>query len=214
MKGKIILILLAFIITSCKTNGAPENFDYGKVENNIYSNSFFNLKMTLPSDWLVQSKEQNDKLMKLGQEMIAGDNENLKTAIKASEINTANLLTLFKNEVGSTTEYNPSIVLVTENLRIAPNITSGKDYLVQAKKTLKQTQIKYNNIDDDKIKKVTINNQELYVMSLSLDYMNLIIKQDYYSIIKNGFAINLIISYVTEEQKQELKNILNTLKFN
>ncbi len=213
MKGKIILILLSIVIVSCKTNGIPENFDYGKVENNIYTNSFFNLNMTLPTDWVVQTKEQNDQLMKLGQEMLANDNENLKAAIKASEINTANLLTIFEHEVGSVVEYNPSMVLIVENLRFSPGIKSGKDYLTQSKKVLKQTQIKYNNIDDTKFEKVNVNKQDFYLMNLSLNHLNMNIKQGYYSILKNGFSINVIISYVTEKQKQELEKILNTLKF-
>ncbi len=215
MKKKVnyIALLILVIIASCQTNEKPKGFDYGKVENNIYKNSFFDFNITLPSDWVVQTKEQNDDLVEMGKDLVAGNDENLKTAIEASEINSAYLLTVFKHKVGTAVKYNPSLMLVAENLKLAPGIKTGGDYLFQTKKFLKQSQVKYNHIDQE-FKKVNLDNQEFYKMNLDLNHMDFSIKQSYYSTIKKGFSINAIISYATDEQKDELEKMLNSLKFN
>lgn len=215
MKGNksFILVLLITVIFSCQTSEKPKGFDYGKVENNIYNNSFFNFKIELPSEWIVQSKEQTENLVEVGKKIVAGDDDNLKAVMKASEINSAYLLTVFKYELGSPVEYNPSLMLVAENLKLAPGIKKGNDYLFQARKLLEQSQIQYNNIDNE-FEKVNFDHQEFYKMNLDMNHLGHNIKQSYYSTILNGFSVSAIISFVTDEQKKELEEILNSLKFN
>ena len=214
MKGKIniALLLLITIIFSCKTNGKPEGFDYGKVENNVYNNSFFNFKASLPAEWIVQSKEQTENLVEKGKDIVAGEDDNLKAVIKASEINSAYLLTVFKYEVGAAVDYNPSLMLIAENLKLAPGIKKGSDYLFQTRKLLKQSQIQYNHIDNE-FEKVKVGNYEFYKMELDLNHTGINIKQNYYSTISNGFSFSVIISFVTENQKKELEKILDTFEF-
>lgn len=214
MRGKtnFILILFTAIICSCQTNQKPKYFDYGKVENNIYNNSFFGFKITLPPEWIIQSKEQTENMVKVGKELLTGDDNNLKATIKASEINSAFLLTLFQYEVGALVNYNPSLVLAAENLKLTPGIKNGSDYLFQTRKLLKQSQIQYNHIDNE-FKKIKIDNHDFYNMNLNLDHTGINIKQNYYSIVRNGFSIIAIISFVTDEQKKELKKMLNSFEF-
>jgi hypothetical protein len=214
MNGKktFTLILLIATIFSCQTNGKPKGFDNGKVENNIYNNSFFNFKVELSPEWIVQSKEQTENLAKAGKELVVGDDDNLKAIIKASEINSAYLLTVFQYEVGSAVSYNPGFTLVAENLKLVLGIKNGGDYLFEVRKLLKQSQIQYNQIDSE-FEKVNIDNQEFYKMNLALNYAGLNMKQSYYSTVLNGFSINAIISFVTDEQKNELEKVLNSFKF-
>ncbi|TAJ11686.1 hypothetical protein DMA11_15965 [Marinilabiliaceae bacterium JC017] len=198
--------------SGCFTNNKPKQFDYGHVENHKYTNSFFDFEMTLPADWVVQSKEQTENLTKMGKELVAGDDQNMKALLDASDINTANLLTVFKYEVGSAVEYNPNLALVAENLKNAPGIKTGGDYLFQSRKLLNQSQIQYDYIDEE-FKKEVINNQEYYLMNASINFMGLTIKQKYYTRVKDGFCFAAIISYVDDEQKEELENILNSMSF-
>ncbi|MBK9455745.1 MAG: hypothetical protein IPO24_09235 [Bacteroidetes bacterium] len=40
------------LVVSCKNYiGIPDNFDYGKIENNVYVNEFFGMKMPLNEGW-------------------------------------------------------------------------------------------------------------------------------------------------------------------
>jgi len=186
------LLFLTALITSCNSSGKPKNFDYGHIENNKYLNSFFGLELSLPNDWIVQSKEQTENLAKMGKDLVAGDDKNMKAVINAAEINSANLLAIFKHEVGTAVDYNPNFMLVAENLKNAPGIKNGSDYLFQSRQLLKHSQIQYDYIDEN-FKKEIINNQEFYLMNCSLNYMGLNINQRYYSTIQNGFCISAII---------------------
>jgi len=214
MKEKIslVFILLITITSTCQTIENSKGFDYGEVENNIYSNSFFDFKVTIPQDWIVQSRELTENLKKVGKEIIAGDNENLKAAINASEINSAFLITVFQYELGSAVDYNPGFVVIAENLKFAPGIKTGGDYLFHTRKLLRQAQMPYENIDDE-FEKINIDNHDFYIMNADLNYMGKIIKQSYYSTILNGFSITAVISFVNDEQKNILQETVNSINF-
>ena len=214
LKINLLVILFLTIITiDCTSYDKSKEFDYGQVENNKYINSFFDFEITLPPDWVVQTKEQTEHLTQKGLDLVAGDDKNMKAILKASEINSANLLSIFKYEVGAAVEYNPNFMLVVENLKSFPGIKTGSDYLFQTKKLLNQSQIQYDYIDAE-FKKEVINNQEFYLMNASINLMKLDINQVYYSTIQNGFCISVIISFVNEEQKKELDKVINSMKFN
>lgn len=208
----LITLLLVASISFSQTTRVTNSFDYGKVKDDVYKNTFFNFQIDIPEGWFVQSKQQTEMLVEAGKELVAGDNENLKAVIKASEINSAFLLTVFKHELGSAVTYNPSFMIIAENLKLAPGVKQGSDYLFHTRNLLKQSQIQYSNIDEVFLK-VTMDDREFYKMNLDLNHMGLVIKQGYYSTVLNGFALSVVISYVTETEKSELLNTLNTLKF-
>ncbi|MGB8490018.1 MAG: hypothetical protein WCE64_03085 [Bacteroidales bacterium] len=211
--SKIIGLILIIILTSSrKSNSQPDNFDYGHVENGIYQNDYFDFNIKLPVNWVVQSKEQTENIANTGKKLVAGDDENMKAAIKASEINTANLLAVFQFELGSAVEYNPNIMIVAESVKYAPGIKNGSDYLFQARRMIEQGQFKYDYLSE-KFENEKINEIEFYKMDAKLNYMGLNIKQVYYSTVLKGFSLNVIISYISDEQKETLLNSINSMKF-
>lgn len=208
----LVLILLVFVTTSSTMYFKKKSFDYGSIKDNKYTNSFFGFEMNIPEDWIVQSKEQTENLMKAGKEMVAGDDKNLKAVISASEVNSANLLTVFKHEIGAPIDYNPNFMVVAENLKNAPGVKNGADYLFQCRKLLEMSQVKYDTIDSE-FKQMMINGQEFHVMNASMSFMNLNIKQQYISTVKEGFALSCIVSYTKENQKEELDEVINSIQF-
>jgi hypothetical protein len=206
-------LFTALLFSACSNKqGKPDDFDYGKVEKDKYTNTYFQMEMDIPKGWTVQSKEQLEDISKKGIDLTAGDNKEMKAALKASEINSANLLAVFKHEVGSALEFNPNFMVVAENLKSAPSIKNGGDYLTQTRKLLEQSQMKYDSISET-YEKTTIGGQEFYVMSAHISYMEMSISQVYYSTIRNGFCLSAIISYSGEEQKAELEQAVRSMKF-
>jgi len=213
MKTNLLgLLILTITAISCKTQIKPNDFDYGHVENGKYVNSYFDFEITIPTDWVVQTKEQMDNLTKMGSELVAGDDANLKAVIKASEINTANLLAVYQYERGSAVDYNPSFMIAVENLINAPGIKTGSDLLFQSRKLLEQSQLKYDYLDEVFAKEI-INGTEFYTMNAEINYMGLNIKQIYYSTIVNRFSFTVIISFITDQQKLDLLESINSMKF-
>jgi hypothetical protein len=205
-------LLLTITAIGCKTQNKTNDFDYGHVENSKYVNSYFDFEITVPTGWIVQTKEQMDNLAKTGAELVAGDDSKLKAFVKVSEINTANLLAVYQYERGSAVEYNPSFMLVAENIINAPGIKTGSDYLFQSRKLLEQSQFKYDYIDKEFAKEI-INGTEFYKMKAEINYMGLNIKQIYYSTIVDRFSFNVIISFINDQQKLDLLKPINSMKF-
>jgi hypothetical protein len=213
MKNNLLTTLIICLFTiSCNNQGNPKIFDYGQVENMKYTNTYFDFEITLPDDWKFQSKDQLDNLNNRGRDLLAGDNETLKTALKASEINNAILLSANQYEAGAPVDYNPSISIVAENIKNFPGIKNGSDYLFQVRKLLIQSQVKYEYVDST-FSKETINEFEFFKLNAGLNSLGINIYQIYYSTILNGFSLGIIISYNTEQQKSDMLEALNSIKF-
>ncbi len=57
-----------------------------------------------------------------------------------------------------------------------------------------------------------IGNSLFHVMEARLDSMGKIILQEMISTVNNGFSLSFIISYSTEEEKNELYEVINNVK--
>ena len=201
--------IVLLTIAGCKQQ--PKNFDYGKIENGVYANNYFDFEIPVPSNWAVQNKEQVQQLQKNGEELVSGNNKELGAKIKAADIRTAILLTVFKNKTDAVTDkFNSSFIILSENLGGMP-IKKGSDYLAHAKEIMQQSNMSYQFAPNFSTEK--IGNKEFDRMDVSLNGQAQNVQQSYYSIIDRGFALSMIISYADDEQKAELKNIISKIKF-
>jgi hypothetical protein len=207
-----LLILLAIFSFSCKNPGKPKDFDYGRVQNGKYTNKFFQMEMNIPETWAVQSRGMMDSLSESSKDVVAGNNEDLKKAIDASKIKSANLLGVYRHPIGTVEEYNYGLVMVAENLSVNPEIKTGSDYLAATKKLLKMSQVTVAQIDESSSRS-EINGQEFYSMHARLNVTGIEVDQIYYSTIRNGFCITTIISYTADDQKKELEKLVESIKF-
>jgi hypothetical protein len=201
--------IVLLTVTGCKQQ--PKNFDYGKIENGVYANSYFDFEIPVPSNWAVQNKEQVQQLQKTGEDLVSGNNKELGAKIKAADVRTAMLLTVFKNKTDAVTnKFNSSFIILSENLGGMP-IKKGSDYLAHAKEIMQQSNMSYQFAPEYSTEK--IGNREFDRMDVSLNGQAENVQQSYYSIIDKGFALSIIISYGDDQQKAELKNIISKIKF-
>ena len=193
-----------------KTVEEKKVVDFGKTENGSYKNDYFDMEVLFNPNWIVQDKQEMNNAAERGSDLITSDNENLKSILKASQVNTAYLLHIFKHEVGAAVEFNPSFMIVAENTKNFPGIKNGKDYLFHAKQFLKQTQIPYSF--EKEVFEKKIGDSLFHVMEARLDYMGKIVIQEYISTVNKGFTLSFIIIYSTEEEKKELYEVINNIK--
>jgi hypothetical protein len=203
------IILLALLIGCGKK--ASDEIDFGGFAESVYTNKYFGLSVTVPSDWNIQDQESQKRMMSLGKKMVAGDDKNLKAALSASELQTVNLLTALKHPLGSPVPFNPNIIVMAEMVRQMPGIQRGKDYHFQVKKTLEagQMQISFSNGDYTE----QLGGVEFDVMDQEVKIRNLTVKQRYCTTIKKGYALSLILSFTTDEEEASLRKIVETLAF-
>ena len=207
----LVVLFLAIGLVNCKS-GKPEDFDYGEVVDNTYSNAYFGMTMDIPEDYYVQSQAELEDMAKQGGKLL-GDDIITKAKLKAVEINSANLLSVFKADPKTNVaSFNSNLVMVAENTASAIGISSGKDYLEASKKVLEQTQLDYT-FDDDATGTENFGGQEFDYMDAVLSYSGVKIKQRYYSTIINGFSLNFITSNEEGNQDQKLNEILESINF-
>lgn len=210
MKKTILSLSILLILSSCKEQKKiPENFDYGTVENGIYSNKFFNFDLSFDKDWSVQSKEEMAEMSKIGQDILIGESESLKKNFKASQVNVAELFGVFKFPVGTVSVYNPSLIINAENLKDFPDVRKPKDYMDSVRNLLDQAP--FTLIYKKKLYSKIIGGKEFVAMEIYNQDYN--VTQEYFSTIHKGFAIVMVISYDDDDQKEELYKIIDNVKF-
>ena len=202
--------VLLFALVGCKE--AEKNFDYGKIENGVYTNDYFDFNIPIPQSWDVRTDEQVQQLQKKGSGLISGNNKELEAKIDEADVNTIVLLTVFKNKDDTAAnKFNPSFIILCENLQGSPDIKKGKDYLDHAKYLMQQSKMPYQFTPEYFTEKV--GNKEFDRMDAVLEGQMGGIQQSYYSIIDKDYAFSIIISFVDADQKTELKGIINKIKF-
>jgi hypothetical protein len=215
----VVVILAAFALFSfsgCGESRAQQKqaaqavMEVGKIENNTYSNSYFGMSIHIPEGWYIAPNETMEQLQKTGVKAVTGDNKALQTAIEAAP--SVNLFGTFEKPPGSPVDFNPSVLSVAEKVTAMPGIKKGADYLFHAKKLLLDSTANYKAKDETRT--VQVGGRSFDVLELELQATPKVkVKQEYYATIDKGYAISIILSYVTDEQKSKVEAVLNTLKF-
>lgn len=207
-----IYVLFIISILSCakKEKNLPDNFDFGTTEQGVYTNNYFDMKVQFDPNWAVQDKKQVNNLVESASDITMKDNQNLKSIVKASMVNSAYLLTIFKHEIGAPVAFNPSFMIIAENTKNFPGIKNGGDYLFHARKLLDQTNLEYRYEKEVYEKKV--GNTGFSILEAKIDVGDITVTQEYYATVMNGFSLSFIASYMNESERDELYQIINNMK--
>lgn len=212
----VVSLLLLGTITSCKPKeGLPDNFDYGRVENGVYSNAYFDFDIPLPADWVIRNREDMERIYEAGHEVVREKNEQLASQLEASKINRATLLSLVKStsDITADTTDTPgaSFSIVVENLSTHPAVRNSRDYLSQAAQLLEQSGLDYTITPGFVSEQV--GNRLFDRMDLRLLHNGTTVHQTYYVTIVRRFALCILLSYVEDADGLELKDIAAKINF-
>lgn len=210
-KSAIIVLLLVVLTfsTSCKSK---KTISMGKMDGNTYKNDYFGLSLEIPNGWIIASDEEKAALTNTSKELIANGDENLKKDFDLAKVKTLNLVYSFKHPLNYTGGFNSNFFCVAENLSLINSLTvkSGADYLKLSKALMEKTNIPYSFHE---ITSEEIGGKHFDVMEADVDYQGIKIYQKYYSAIIDRYALSFIMSYTTEDDLNELNNILTSIKF-
>lgn len=208
-----ISIATALLLFACQKSGKPADFDFGKVENNIYTNTYFKFKMNVPAGWNVLPRTDAETHQKMGMEVAAYNNSELKKKNEKNTINTANLLSVFQFPEDSAKKFNSSLILVAEKVSQTLSIKNAEDYLNQSRIVLQQSPITFDHIDD--------RNGKTMIGGKVFSSMNVVIRgdeqkvfQSYFVCIDKDFALSCVLTYTDSIQKNTLFTSLKSIIFN
>jgi hypothetical protein len=210
--GIACCILVGCSRTPSKT--AEDEIGYGTVKDHVYSNSYFNnMSVTLPEDWALQSRKAQEELNEMGNDIIAGDNDNLKRQLQSqTETQTVTLFSLFKHELGAPVNFNPNIICTAERVSYLPGVKDGADYLELMKTTINSGQLKYKFSEEFSKETLAGTSFDVMIMELNLGIMT--VRQKCFATKIKDYVLAFAISYTTEKEEKELMKILDTLQFN
>lgn len=207
----IIAVMAMVLSVGCEKKAADE-IDFGTFSNSVYHNEYFGMTITLPPDWHAQGAEEREQLMKLGGEVVAGDDKNLKAKIKIMEKQTLSLFVAFKHPVGAPVPFNPAIMCVAERVRQLPGIRNGKDYLWHAKRLLESGQLEVTISEGFSTEK--LGGRVFDVMDVEIPSIGALVQQKYYATIIKGYVLAFIASYTTEDELLYQLDIFKSVTFN
>lgn len=180
-------------------------FDYGMVENNVYSNKFFGLRFTSPDTWEIQEQSYGNSVLEKGQNTLKSKNTRVQKAID-NVTQTVRILFTSKKGIGSE---GVAIFLCAAEFLNGQLITSGTDYLRASMNGHKQSILPsgYEVIYEIKQDKLGAKNLPYY------EAQTPVLKQRFYAIKKNNYGILFVLTYQEEADLQKMREILTNADF-
>ena len=208
------MMLVAGLLCSVLMIGCSDKkaIDFGTFEAGNYTNTFFDLMLSIPESWHVLDLESRLEIMKRGGEIVAGENKSLKAAIKAADQQSINLLTAYEHPPGAAVTTNPGIMLIAEKVTHAPGIKRGSDYHYHAKKLMKFSRMKVSYPKE--IYEKTIDGVTFDIMETEITMgPGVVIRQRQYAAIVKGYALMMALTYQDDSGLNQLEKIVETLTF-
>lgn len=192
-----------------KNKDVPVDLDLGEANNGIYVNKYFGLSFEYDEEWFLQDHETLEKLVDRGAE-IAKDQ--LKESVEASIVRTASLFGAFKFDPAKTTGFNPSLMVMIENVKGDENINYGDEYLEQIRELWPQLEVDVKQRGT--ITEAYLDGKEAYKMIAEIKAPSTgIVTQEYYCTIYKNFALVFAISYESDSERNELKRAIESIRF-
>lgn len=211
MKKILLVLLLPVLLVSCSKKEPLPSVDDGYIEGNTYYNEYFGLSLEIPETWIIQNREMLEHFKDITNKGFHANDDSVDRAIKKTiDERTKQLLLAFQYEVGAPVEFNPSVMIIAEDISITPGIKTASDYHYHAKSLLENSNMKAT-FDRAKSEK-TLTGFSFESLPVNFSINNLEIKQDYYTMIVDRNVLMITVSYLTDEQKLTVESILDTLK--
>lgn len=211
---KLLRLFLAAAVpavpVACKKN-AGDQVGRSEQSGDSFSNRFFGLHVAFPAGWHVQSDEETKLLMDIGNEVISGDNAELKSAMKSARPRTVNLFSVFKFPAGSPVPFNPSIICMAEDVSAFPGIQTGRDYLYHTRQLLKASNAPLQ--PEEETIAAEIGKRHFDGMNVTGTVGDITLHQRYFVTIDKGYALSFIVSFNSPEDEATLNEVLDSVRF-
>jgi hypothetical protein len=180
-------------------------------DNKTYINEFFQMTVQKPESWYAQTQEEGIETQKKGEKMLAGNDKNLKAMMEAAQDTTTQVFGFFEFPMGTPGKLNPNVLSAAENIKGAPGVKTGCDYIALTKEIIKKSQVNYEF--DEKCETKTVNGTEFGVVNAQLKIGEQVVKQRYYSVIRGRHAISVIQTYFDAESEAKVNKVIESVKF-
>ena len=123
---------------------------------------------------------------------------------------TLHLLNATQHPVGAPVQFNPAFVCAAEKIPAAAAGATAADYLEVLKKTLGHARARVT-IDRD-VYTAEVGGETFSVIDVTLTHPDAVGHQRYYTHIRRGYALSLILVYLTPEQLRTLTGVVESVR--
>lgn len=189
------LLGLVWFSSACKQpSGSPVD---GQIVGQVYTNDFFRMSVGIPSGWATSGLKPNLPSVP-------------PAKVSARERNAHQLLLISEKPMGSSTNSNPSLLIMAEKASTVPGVRTAKDYVARVSQLLADAPIAYRplaGITETKLGKVP---------AFRLDFSARLEKgrtarQSYIVCLRRGYVVSLILSGRSATELEQLERMLPTV---
>jgi len=193
-------------------NKQKKAIDFGNINQNVYTNTYFNLKVPFPGSWYVIDERSRAEESKKWLKMAFKNNENLQAAVDDVDVKNLKLFSLSEHPPGSPVSSNPHFLIVAENVSHFPGIVKGEDYHYHTKKMMELS--KYEFSFPNEIYEVQIDSIKFDVLETEIIFGSDIYRSKQYVSILNGYALIFGLKYSNDSDLNKLESIINSISIN
>lgn len=187
-------------------DNSNDGLTLGEVKDGFYINQFFDIELALPDAWEVMSEEQIAMIVGAGADLIESSNSELADELKLEEQEVLYLLGMFKYPLEEQHTINPNIMITAEKLDESTGIQTADQYLDHSLELLMETGLSYTF--EDERTEVTGTGHTFSKVHGNVDTGSFLLYQDYYIVLTQGYAINIITTYSTVDGISEIGNLI------
>jgi hypothetical protein len=215
------LLLLLCVYTAGQTTTSPQEpplpaaslpVASGTITDSTYKNDYFGMQLIIPAGWTVYDAQGRRILIEQGRQQFTNNEKSVQAQLDAGISRTVNLLTISKPAEDDSGIENAIFVCGAEFVpRTASAAATSQDYLTQVKRLLGYSKIPYkleNPVSSEKI-----NGIDFAVLTVSSESPRGEFRQKYYAIMKKGYAIFFISTYINEPDLAVMDKLMSSIKF-
>ena len=194
-----------------KSQGDSGVFDSGTFSQDVYVNHFFGIRYQAPAGWTSHGEQTQKEIMAVGKSLVDQSTTSGKVVAARSDERTHQLLTLFQYPLGTPGVENQLVQIMAEDVRFAPGIKNGRDYLLNVERVLKL--MKTMPEFDEEPKEVTYGGKSMYRMDIITKTSSKAVYQSMIATVLKGYAVSLAFTSYSVEGRDKLVKTIESLRF-
>lgn len=186
-------------------------FDPGTFSKDVYANHFFGIRYQAPAGWTPHGEETKKEIMAVGKSLVDQNTVTGKVVAARSDERTHQLLTLFQYPLGTPGVENQLVQIMAEDVRFAPGIRSGREYLLNVARVLKvmKTMPEFN----EEPKELAYGGKSMYRMDITTKATSRTVYQSMIATVLKGYAVCFAFTSYSVEGRDKLVKTMESLRF-
>ena len=177
----------------------------GTGEEGVYRNAFFGFSLNFPKDWSVLSREQTEKSLQIGQDILKSQDKKNSAVIEAAAQRELLILVLAEKADAAGKAAN----LVVSVRKQSSAVTA--EMVVEATKSLFLQNSSIKLLKDTQ--KIKLGGETFLSIELQNSLHGEFIHQRLFTFMRKGYSLTFVVTYKKSESLRAMENVLQSLSF-